>query len=542
VWRSNDFNPFAVYLLYRQAAALVEGRPPPDHPLRWFVQARGHAALGQPRRAADAFTRAMELRPSDPALWLARGHFFARRGKLRRAAADYTRAFALGLPDRPGVFWDWHCHALLRLYLGETAAYRRLCRQAFGRFGRVEDVWGAHQLALTGLLTPATVSDLGHPVRLAEQGVAADPCNGWFLLTLAAARHRAGYPAEAVLYLRWALKEDRPDTPFREGGKALAYLWLSLSYRRLGQIDEARRWLERGSRWGSRLKPEKHTGDLGPEYFVWMMCQVVRRESETLLGNSSKNTPARGQALLARRGPDREAAIFSQAVAQRPTDPRVWLTRGHLSAVQGRWARAAADFQRGFALGPPPQYWEWHRHCTLRLWADDRAGYRAVCKQALERFGPSAPSELWQCQQLALLCLLAPDALPELSQLVRLAERAVASESNNPWFLLTLGAARHRTGQFREAIGYLNRASRGRWSDEEESRVCGTALTRLFLSMAHSRLGEADEARRQLRQAARSIAAAASGPEGKGNRGKEWHIWAACQVLQREAQNLVKHK
>src|SRR5207248_1341112 len=82
---------------------------------------------------AACFTRAIEVRLKDPTAWVARAWFHACQGKWHQAEADFDRAMALGPPDRPGAHWDWHCHALLRLYLGDTAGYRRLCRQTLQR-------------------------------------------------------------------------------------------------------------------------------------------------------------------------------------------------------------------------------------------------------------------------------------------------------------------------------------------------------------------------------------------------------------------------
>src|SRR5262249_23292312 len=137
-----------------------------------------------------------------------------------------------------------------------------------------------------------------------------------------------------------------------------------------------------------------------------------------------------------------------------------------------------------------------------------------VCKDMLERFGHPESTDLWSHQQLALICLLAPDAVPDLQVPARLAAIAVDAEPDNPWFLLTLGAARYRTGQFREAIDLFHRALQEQWSDQEESRICGTALIELFLSLAHDRLGEVTEARQRLQDAVRRIDDASAQPEG----------------------------
>jgi tetratricopeptide (TPR) repeat protein len=531
--RRNKFDLLSTYLLYREAETVLCGAPPADHPLRWIAQARGHACLGQRDEAAACFTRAIELRRQDPKLWLARAWFFARRGKWQEAAADFDQAFALGPLDRPGLVWEWLCRALVRLHLGDTEHYRRLCQEALDSFHpTAEDPLPAQQLALMCLFAPNAVPNLEIPVQRAEQALAFDPWSPWFLLTLAAARHRTGFSAEAILYLHWARRQRWPDPAFQNSGTVLVSLLLSLSYHHIGQLEEAHHWLEEAVHRMDQVAPPEDTGDLGEEWQFRLACQILRREAEGLPGLApGRDPPARPTAPS-----DGATTVFDQAAKLRPKDARLWLTRGHLHARQGQLDAAAADFEQAFALQPSITFWEWYLHATLRLWADDAAGYRGLCKEMLERFGRAEHTDLWRCQALAMICLLARDAVPDVQVPTSLAEITVAAVPDNPWFLLTLGAARYRSGDFREAIRLFRGALQGSWPEDEESRTCGAALISIFLCLAHHHLGEVEEARQRLQEADRSIANAAAQEEGKGNRGKEWHIWAACQVLRREAE------
>jgi tetratricopeptide (TPR) repeat protein len=541
---NHSFDLLTVYLLYREAEALVGDSAARDPSLRWLVHARGHAALGRLDQATADFARAIEASPKDPQVWLARAHFLARRGQWQEASDDYARVLVLGLPGRPGAHWHWHSHALLRLYLRDPAGYQQACRQALERFGGTDDPLVAQQLALLCSLAPDAVPDLGVPARLAELGVRFNPTSPWYLLTLGAARQRTGFPEEATLYLRWALQQRWPDPAFRESGTAITSLLLSLAYQRLGRTDEARRWRDEAVRRLVPLTPRGDTGDVGWDYPVWMMAEVLRREADALLGGPTgtdalPREAIRGGAPGTAVRPDQAPDEFARALERRPNDLRLWLTRGNLYARQGQWDRAASDFERAFALQPSTHLWEWYLHATLCLWAGDTDNYEAACKEMLERFGRAKDPDPWGAQALAMICLLAPDAVPDLQVPARLAATAVDAAPDNSWFLLTLGAARYRAGQFREAIDLFHRALRGRWPDEEESRICGTALIDLFLSLAHHRLGERDEARQRLHDAVQRIDEAAAQAGGRGNRGKEWHVWAACQVVRREAEALL---
>ena len=73
--------------------------------------------------------------------------------------------------------------------------------------------------------------------RLAEAAVAHDPHQSWWLLTLGAARYRAGDFGNAERLLRQAVAERWYEEEYRDSGQTLAWLFLSLTARRLGRPD-----------------------------------------------------------------------------------------------------------------------------------------------------------------------------------------------------------------------------------------------------------------------------------------------------------------
>src|SRR5262249_9740060 len=75
-------------LLRREARALFGGPTTADLVLHWLVQSRGLAKLGRWDEAQAAFTKVIELRPTQGRFRLDRAHFFARRGQWQLAATD----------------------------------------------------------------------------------------------------------------------------------------------------------------------------------------------------------------------------------------------------------------------------------------------------------------------------------------------------------------------------------------------------------------------------------------------------------------------
>src|SRR5262249_47453314 len=104
-------------------------------------RARLHAKrLRRPEALAD-FTRALELdptlepQPEDLRLLYWRGAAAARRGEWRKASADFAQVVRF-----PGArAGAWYAHALVLLYLGDTAGYKKACAAMWQRFGQTED-------------------------------------------------------------------------------------------------------------------------------------------------------------------------------------------------------------------------------------------------------------------------------------------------------------------------------------------------------------------------------------------------------------------
>jgi tetratricopeptide (TPR) repeat protein len=282
-----DFGWLAGCLLCREAQALFGGSTTTDRVLHWLVQSRGLAKLGLWDEAQAAFTRVIELRPTQGRFRLDRAHFFARRGQWKRAAADFDDAYRLSAKDR--VF-DWYCYALCRLRMDDNEGYRRICQEVLRRFGGRQlprsalEVVELHQVAMICLLRPHTDLNLELTTRLARTALAADPNDAMLLLGSASAYLRGGEPAKAVAELHKALGK-----PWKMnldwGGPVIAWLMLSMAHHQLGQVKEGRSWLDRAVQRIDGDAGHRESESAGIRWHLWALFEIMRREAAGLYEN-----------------------------------------------------------------------------------------------------------------------------------------------------------------------------------------------------------------------------------------------------------------
>jgi hypothetical protein len=156
---------------------------------------------------------------------------------------------------------------------------------------------------------------------------------------------------------------------------------------------------------------------------------------------------------------------------------------------------------------------DWHALACLAC--GDRAGYRAACAEALRRLGKD-PTPV-EANNAAWVCCVGPGA-PEPGAAVALAEKAVASQPRNNYFVNTLGAALLRAGRPAEAVRRLEECLSLR-----PPQLDGVH-DELLLALACQGLGRDEDARRWLataatwmdryRAPARALGTLGAGPAG----------------------------
>src|SRR5262249_33220153 len=132
---------------------------------------------------------------------------------------------------------------------------------------------------------------------------------------------------------------------------------------------------------------------------------------------------------------------------------------------------------------------------VLRLYLGDRKGYDQICTRMLERFERSLDDTV--AYLIADTCTVGPNPVADTTRLVELAERAAASE-RSPWRLNAVGVVHYRAGNYEKAI-----------KDIQDSVAVAPDWSKswnyAYLGMAHNRLGQAELAREELKEAGQAL-------------------------------------
>jgi serine/threonine protein kinase/Tfp pilus assembly protein PilF len=236
--------------LWADVAALPIASP------RDLEQARAHAARREWRQAADCYAQTVRFGPGDE------GHF-------------------------------WLEYAAVLLLCGDRPGYAKACARMVERCGKTPDV-RAYHVARACTLAPDSVADGALPGRLAQKELAASAGEFWSLTERGALHYRAGRFHEAVPLFEQSLRADA-----KAGRAVLNWLWLALAHHRLGQADEARRWLGRAQAWLDQYgggMPGGAEEELGLHLHNWLEAHVLRREAEALLGDGPAKAKEPGPA------------------------------------------------------------------------------------------------------------------------------------------------------------------------------------------------------------------------------------------------------
>jgi serine/threonine protein kinase/Flp pilus assembly protein TadD len=278
-----------------------------------------------------------------------------------------------------------------------------------------------------------------------------------------------------------------------------------------------------------------------------------------------------GNALLAQGKLDEAAAAYREAIRLKPDNHLAHNYLGVVLGKQGKLDEAIAAYQEALRLKPDltlaqenltNMAWDFvacsdpkardpkraaelvkqviahnpnpellARCAPMLLLADDTDTYRRLCGRMIGQLGDT--QEPRTAYLVARIGALAPDAVPDPSKLVQIAERAVRAEPM-PHYVHTLGLAHYRDGQFDTAIKQLHKSIEGNWS--------ANAANWLVLAMAHQRLGHADEARQWFDKAVRWIDNTdreAPRHSVDALQSLHRHDSLACMVLRREAETLL---
>jgi tetratricopeptide (TPR) repeat protein len=230
-------------------------------------------------------------------------------------------------------------------------------------------------------------------------------------------------------------------------------------------------------------------------------------------------------------------ADLSKAVelsAKAPPEARrmLRLARGELHGRKGRWKPAAADFAAALRLGAQDTA-SWDALATLLLATGDMKGYRRAVGDLLTQFGRTEDPPT--AAQVALLCLLAPAAVPDLKPVLTLADRAVAFPEKahlSRESLLVGTLAHYRAGQYARAAEFLAALNNQESGVRNPKRGPLDALGFLVEAMIRHKQDQREAAQAALGRARAVLAAL---PEDGG----EWLARLRCRLLLAEASAIM---
>jgi WD40 repeat protein/serine/threonine protein kinase/tetratricopeptide (TPR) repeat protein len=202
----------------------------------------------------------------------------AGRGEWTRLAADYAQLLNLRPEDH--TLWYWAGTVLAEL--GEAPAYQKHRRAMLERFGTTEDPMIAERTAKVCLLLPADADELKRLGALAERAVTHGVGRAelpYFHLVRGLAEYQRGNPDAGEGWLRKALSANDSwnlTVP--------AHLILAMIQQQRGKPEEARESLARAVALFDRQAPRPGSSDYRGGWHDRLVCQVLRRQAEALLG------------------------------------------------------------------------------------------------------------------------------------------------------------------------------------------------------------------------------------------------------------------
>jgi WD40 repeat protein/serine/threonine protein kinase/tetratricopeptide (TPR) repeat protein len=238
----------------------------------------------------DVFARVVKLRPKDRRLWAACVRHHAWQGQWDKAAAA-LKLFQLKPEEAlsPSNLHDWIAFACLHVLAGDDEGYRQFCSRTVERFGKSQDAMTLTLLARVCTLERDVLPDRERAIRMARQALGKLRDDR---LWLSAAQHVLGLAYYRTAQLEEAVRLSRESAKtYPTWCPYLRWPVLAMTYHRLGQKEEARKWLNRTKEWFKQQTADRLNNDLRPPPEVhvenWLELQVLLREAQAELGAAS---------------------------------------------------------------------------------------------------------------------------------------------------------------------------------------------------------------------------------------------------------------
>jgi len=224
---------------------------------------------------------ALAAQPDNIGLLLNRGRFLARRSRLQEAAAAYARMVSLE-PTNSG---HWYILATLLAETGNVEAYHDHRRRMLAQFGQTTDPGRMETTAKACLLLPASGAELAVAVGLGRNSPSfgsSHPFVPYFELAAGLAEYRQGQYAAAEQWTRKSLSHRWSNVNLQ----APNHLVLAMTLQRQGNTNAARLHFSQGAAMVRGTWPESRPGDLGGDWFDWLIARVLLREAESVVDDA----------------------------------------------------------------------------------------------------------------------------------------------------------------------------------------------------------------------------------------------------------------
>jgi WD40 repeat protein/tetratricopeptide (TPR) repeat protein len=261
----------------------------PPSPSLHDGRARLYEIAGHWKEAVAEYTRAIDLQPAGTLLYEKRARALVELGQWAAAAADLRQQSGPALPSPVSLL-----HLItVQFQADDRAGVRQSCMVLLKYFKQTPNALTANDTAWALVLSGETGDTAKIAVELAQRAVNTFPSYASYLNTLGAAHYRAGNDQKAVGVLNQSRDQFRKDQEIRrirpvEDGIVEDWLFLAMAHQRLGQPEEAKKWLDRAKKWieadGKRSKPDD------PLTLFWkrLARRVLLAEAEKLVDSAKR--------------------------------------------------------------------------------------------------------------------------------------------------------------------------------------------------------------------------------------------------------------
>ena len=220
---------------------------------------------------------------------------------------------------------------------------------------------------------------------------------------------------------------------------------------------------------------------------------------------------------------------LTPAFVKIPASAGLLAARVEFMGHQGRWQEAAADAALILKYQPTEHY-RYHILAGLLAITRNRADHEQLCQRILPMF--TNTSNPYIAERVADDCLLLPNSGADLKQVDKLADMAVTSAADEPYFQTCKALSEYRLGKFSEAA---------QWAEKplKTSQVFAHAKGCAVLAMAQWQLGQKDVARATLAEG-NTLAPVISHTNGAVDLGDSWVAWLFARITLDEAGQLIQ--